>query len=475
MYKRILSFGTLVLTFAALFMSCEKETTDMQIPQRPEVVSSESKLRDSVYYYTHYFYLWQDKLPAAFPTSQYKTADLVLEELKTYARDPQGQVLDRFSFLDRSGSVNREIQQGQLGNFGFDMRYLNDHDLYIKRVYPGSPAHSAGLRRGWKILEVNGVTDLSVDEMEKDGFEFLFGALNAGVINLKLQNPAGAAVVVQLQSGSYSFDPVLATTVLPAGGDKIGYLAFDSFISPSLVQSSLTTIFGQFQTENVKSVIVDLRYNGGGDVATANYISNMLVPSSANSQLMNKYLINATLTMEGWGFFMFYPEVFEKTNSLEVDKVYFLVTNSTASASELLINNLKPYMDVVLIGDSRTFGKPVGYFGWDIMGVDLYAVSFQTFNAQNEGSYFDGMAPNVLTLDDVSRNFGDPQESMIAQALHHHQHGIFQPGSISMGRPDIPFRRYSKYQSGNQILESRSNKSMFDFTKTKLPESVLIK
>jgi len=478
--------GILALFAGLAMISCEKESSHLVMPQRPQVgagpggdpdyeyyrYSSEGKLRDSVYFYTYYFYLWQDQLPWSFPTHNYWTAEGVLNALKSYAKDPVGQPIDRYSFLDREGTINQEIQQGYTGSFGFDIRYYTEEALYIKLVDEGSPAYNAGLRRGWQLTEVNGRRDLSLSSMEQDDFEFLFRALyDAPGIQLKAKNPAGQELSFNLQKAIYNIRPILAHQIFDAGGEKVGYFAFNMFVTNALIRSQVDNIMSQFSAAGVKKLIVDLRYNGGGDVATANYITNLLAPASANNQLMNDYVINNTLWNEGWGFFIFYPEYFNKTNSLDPDRVYFLVTNGTASASELLINNLTPYMDVKLIGDGNTYGKPVGYFGWDIMGVDLYAVSFQTLNANNFGDFYNGMPVDQYARDGLNKDFGDPQEEMTAHALYHVQHGTFP--AVSGAGLDMSTSARIRTRDNpdmNKRLDHRSPKAMFDFRKVKKDE-----
>src|SRR5690606_13444964 len=159
-------------------------------------------------------------------------------------------------------------------------------------------------------------------------------------------------------------------------------------------------------------VIVDLRYNGGGAVITAEYMSNMLVPVSANDKLMYSYEINKEMEADGWKDIpdFFTPVNFEKTNSLNLNRIYFLVTaGSTASASELLINNLNPLMETMLIGEMHTYGKPVGFFPWEILNTDLYVVSFKTVNTNGYGDYFNGLTVDFNVGDDVSKNWGDPE------------------------------------------------------------------
>lgn len=474
-----------VVLLGICLSACEKTHTDVVMPERPHVgedpdnpdqyydyvrYSAEGRLRDSVYLYTYYFYLWQDQLPTSYPTHQHRRAEEVLEAMKGYARDGQGRLLDRFSFLDREGTIRAELQHGLLGSFGFDVRYYTETDLYIKKVDLGSPAYQAGLRRGWQVTEVNGRRDLSLASMEQDNYSFLFGALYGSSIDLKVRNPLGEEIPVRLHAAVYPYKPIITHRIFDLGTKKVGYMALDAFVTNQLIKHDLDAIMNSFHAAGVQQVIMDLRYNGGGDVATANYITNLLAPSTAHSRLMNYYVINNTLRGEGWDLFLFAPTYFQKTNALELDRVYFLVTNGTASASELLINNLTPYMDVQLIGDNHTYGKPVGYFGWDIMGVDLYAVSFQTLNAQHEGQYFDGLPVDKTVRDDLSRDFGDPDEWMTAEALHHALHGSYTahtPLHLGLG-PAYGQRALSPrrgMEDLNQGLETRLRREMFDFRK----------
>ncbi len=453
-----------------ILSGCEKDIIAIPELERPDTgPSSESRMRDSVYLYTYYFYLWQDKLPPSFQTGQHRNAESVLESLKSYAVDPLGKAYDRFSFLDRYGAVNQEIQQGHLGSFGFDVRYLTQDDLYIKRVHEGSPAYAAGIRRGWKVLEINGRTALDLASMEQDDFAFLFQALDGENIRLRLENPAGGQLSITLSRKLYALNPVLSTEIWEVGGRKIGYFAFDSFLSLSLIKGQLDQAFNYFSSNGVEQLIVDLRYNGGGDVSTATYLTNLIAPVSTHGTLMSYYNINQTLKHEGWDLFLFGPQYFNKQNSLELDKVYFLVTGGTASASELLINNLTPHMDVVLVGDSETYGKPVGYFGWDIMGTDLYAVSFQTLNSLGYGDYFSGMPVDKLVHDDVSRDFGNVDEAMIAQAIFHATNGYFPsttPLQMSSGNRSLRQRMGPpNTQELNHALDRNEFKAMFDFSK----------
>src|SRR5690606_37856248 len=132
-------------------------------------------------------------------------------------------------FLDGWGTVDAEIQQGYAGSFGFDVRYNNDTDLYVKKVDSGSPAYQFGIRRGWQIVRINGTGDLSLSSMEQDNFAFLFGALDAEEISLVLRKPDGSEVSAALQRANYQLQPIMSQKIYNVAGKKVGYFAFDIF------------------------------------------------------------------------------------------------------------------------------------------------------------------------------------------------------------------------------------------------------
>ena len=459
-------------------VGCNRETVmpELERPTRPD--TEEALLKDSVYYFTHGFYLWQADLPDWFSdirnhTRQYNSADAVLDALKGYARDEAGNPYDRFSFLDRWGTVDAEIQQGYAGSFGFDVRYNNDTDLYVKKVDAGSPAYRLGIRRGWQIVELNGTGDLSLSSMEQDNFAFLFGALDANEIDLVLRKPDGEEVSVSMQRGNYQLQPIMNRRIYSVGGKKVGYFMFDMFVStlddrgnPTYVKGQLDELVEQFETEGVQELIVDLRYNGGGAVATAEYLSNLLAPAAVGDGLMYTNKVNRGLEafLRSYGVRIDFSDVhFNKAKNLDLDRIYFLVTEGTASASELLINNLRPHVDVKLIGEHATYGKPVGFFNWNILGVDLYAVSFQTFNSVGYGDYFSGLPVDKVVIDDLTKDFGDAAEDMVAEALYYAENGRFstntqnQQSGARIGASGKQSRRI------NRVLDRHGPKGMYAF------------
>ena len=140
--------------------------------------------------------------------------------------------------------------------------------------------------------------------------------------------------------------------------------------------------------------------------------------------------------------------------SLNISRVFFIVSNNTASASELLINNLKPYLDVKLIGPSNTHGKPVGFFPVPVGDWYVFPVSFRTVNKNNEGSYFNGIALDNKTVDGLDKNWGDVNEACLASALTFINGGSYRVGSSQDGT----YRVDPVVEKSNSVLDGPSFK-----------------
>ncbi|RFM34748.1 hypothetical protein DXN04_14830 [Chitinophaga silvisoli] len=258
----------------------------------------------------------------------------------------------------------------------------------------------------------------------------------------------GTTGTVNLSKTNYTTNPVLKTSILSAGSQKVGYLAYSRFSVLSSSQAPLESAFSTFATAGVTALIIDLRYNGGGYTQTAEELINLIAPSTLNDKTMYTEYFNDLLqngkatilkqqlyldangnTVDYNGHKATYADLdysisgntysFRKVGSLNtVKQVIFIVSGNTASASELVINSLKPYLPVKLVG-SQTYGKPVGFFGVKIDTYTVYMSNFYMQNANGDGDYFQGMAPDIAASDDVTHDFGDVNEHCIAAALNY--------------------------------------------------------
>lgn len=474
-FGKLGKIGALIGLLLAIW-SCSKDTPmpSRTIPVRGgEGSGNEERLKQLLYENMYYDYLWQDQLPSTFAVEQYPNADAVLERLMSYATDLNGERYDRFSFLDRSGVINRELQEGILGSFGFDVRYNNDTDLYVKSVYRGSPADRAGIDRGWRILAINGNRNLDHATQEIDNYRGLYEALDAQNIDLVLQTPNEEEVFISLTRGNFTLHPIIVDSVYTVGAKRVGYFVFDSFIStlteqntPSYVNTEISNLLSRFEQQDISELIIDLRYNGGGALVTVESLANLMVPQSGDGRQMFSFVVNDSLKRddanreEKW----WEPVNFNKTNNLNLQRIYFLVTEGTASASELLINSLKPYVEVKVIGEDRTYGKPVGFSAVNLLGNDLYAVSFQTFNAEGYGDYFQGIPADYVSYDELSIPFGDQRDPLLLQGLHYAEYGTFNSAPLSRllsneRRSPTTLRR----KGLNHKLDQRGLKDLFHF------------
>ncbi|MES2111538.1 MAG: S41 family peptidase [Bacteroidota bacterium] len=526
-------FYLLIILSAGFISSCKKDkkttgggTTD---PTHPSKNGTTIQLaQDSIWLYAKENYLWNDQLPtyADFkPRSFTNAAPLTalsneMDALSQYAINPAtskpyeyykydpGRA--KYSFIDdgtETGALN-----GVKGDFGFDYNYNAVDDIRFIYVYPGSPAALAGIRRGYQITSVNQRTSISYDGVSGghtygDGsgsnLNFVYNAVfNSGNITLIIKRPDGTTFTASLSTNTYTVNPVLKDTVYDVGGGrKIGYFVFNSFTSDANADPKIDAVMNKFATANVTDVVVDLRYNGGGYVSTAEYIDNYLVPTAKNGSLMYTTTFNSILSSNKETLLgnqkrrddsgnlyslkdidysqnsQFNKPNFVKKGSLNLGHIFFIVTGSTASASELTINNLRPVVDVQLIGE-QSYGKPVGFFDIEINKYTMFTPEFETKNSAGQGGYYDGMTPGtggyngINDFDDFTVEFGDPSEALLAHAINFVKTGTFgAPKKVIQSLSADNSKTFSLAASHDKSIELNKHKfqgMLFNFKKVTL-------
>jgi carboxyl-terminal processing protease len=457
----------LVIVCSALYLaSCKKDKPE-EINKPPLEGTAFDKIKDSVFLYAKEVYLWNDALPsyAQFnprgftgsselsilqkeldALSQYKINPLTG---KPYEFDADNPGEAKYSFID-NGETS-DVLAGNAGDFGFGIRYHSVNDLRVRYVYKDSPAAKKSIRRGDQITSINGRTNL-VGSLQSN-IDFINVAMAGKNLAVTLKRQDGTSYDVNITRGFYSFNPVLKDTVISVSGKKIGYLVFNTFTDPDNATVYLDRAFERFTAQAITDLVVDLRYNGGGYVTTAEYLTNLIVPPAKNGSLMYNTHYNSTLTSgkaeilkNQWrinpenGKPYNYGQLdfslagnatsFSKIGSLNINRVFFIVTGATASSSELTINNLLPVMNVQLVG-STTYGKPVGFFDIKIGKYELYIPEFETRNSAGKGGYFNGMTPGsaqypgFAAADDVTKEFGDPKEKLFGSVINFINRGSY--------------------------------------------------
>ena len=360
-------------------------------------------------------YLWYNQIPENFNAKAYDDPDEIMTAIRQYSNEPGfAEPVDHYSFAIKKAEWDK-ISAGEATDFGLNVFFLSDGDLRVRAVEKESPAGIAGIRRGWRITKIAGSTNIVASNADFV-VEKVYESNNTA---FTFELPGGETRDITLTAATYQEQPLYLDTVYADAGKKTGYLVFNSFLGDvENVTNSFSPVFQKFVDENVTDVIVDLRYNGGGYVSLQQTLANYLVKSSVNGSIMMTEQFNDKRTSDNE------TTMFQKRGSLDINNIYFIVSDNTASASELLINNLKPYMNVKLVGET-TYGKPVGFYGIPVSDWLIFPVSFKSINGMGEGNYFEGMPVDKEVADGLNKDWGDTNESALAATLSHIRTGSF--------------------------------------------------
>ncbi|MFP5080990.1 S41 family peptidase [Pedobacter sp. JCM 36344] len=445
---------------------------------------------DSLFLYAKEIYFWNESLPSydtyeprkynilsAAPTKSITQVNLEnnlfnLVKSSGSADFVSGSSFPKYSYIQdinnanptpTSASPNDQASVDLEGN-GNDIgiyrisavgQSATEYRLYISAVFENGPAAKQGLTRGAYITHINGTPIGTVDNGSIAASEVtlinstIYG--NPASIQLLGVKTDGNSFDVTLNKTSYKSSPIYKSNVLTAGSKKIGYLAYARFSNSSNSIAALNAIFEDFASKGVTDLIVDLRYNGGGYVSTAEHLVNLIAPSTAsgvmyiehyNNNLKNRKTTDASILknqplldandkvqLKANGTLITYADIdysianntnnFAKKGGLgNVKNIVFLVSGGTASASELVINSLRPQMTVTLVGKT-TYGKPVGFFPIKLENrYDVYLSLFETKNALGVGGYYNGMPADIDGGSDLGNyDFGNPLDGYLAKAL----------------------------------------------------------
>lgn len=444
MKKIIMMLGAL----GVLFSSCEKEETNFnnnvsESTEKPtqSANNEELEIEDFIYKGMNEIYLYKAEVPELaddyFASSDQKYSYLENfnspEELFTTLTYSE----DRFSFITDDYESLENKFQGISGSTGmkFGLGRINGTNNvfgYLQYILPGTSAEEAGLTRGTVFTEVNG-QKLTLSNYQRlldaDSFNINIGRIVDGSLQMTDQT-------VNLTDDPYTSNPIYIAKTFNIENRRIGYLMYNSFIGD--FDDELNAAFGEFKAEGISELILDLRYNGGGSVESAVDLASMVTGQYEGEVFMK----------EQWN--KKYQEHFESTdperlvnrfdskirtgetiNHLNLNKVYILTTNATASASELVINGLTPYIDVVQVGATTTGKFQASVTLYDspdfskknINDNHTYAIQplvFKSINAQGISDYTNGLAPDIQYSENLGNlgTLGDPDEPLLQIALN---------------------------------------------------------
>ena len=428
MQLRKLLIGFLIIGI----MSCNKTVTSLPetvvkpvVDNTPVTKFTNADINTWIHENMSAYYLWPDKMPALASTN---TSSNPMDYFYSILYDYK--TTDRFSWIDSSSAnlINQLNGINTVLGIRVSPFYTDDTKanvaLVLAYVLKGSPAEKSGLKRGDIILSVDdkAITSSNYNSVLQN--QTL--KLGLGDYNNKVFSSSGKSVTVtkvELQT-----NPILKDTVINWAGKKVGYFAYLQFLSS--FDDSLRAVFGRFKQQGVNELVIDLRYNGGGYVSSSDLLTNLMVKDIASrvDKVMNKRQYNDAYTREvikQYGASALVTNFKMESNNIgSLNRVFFLTSTGTASASELIINNLKPFMNVILIGE-HTYGKNVGSFTitdntkrWNY---GLQPITFKILNALDQSDYgsVNGFLPDYALADDLLpyKLLGDPNETYLNKAL----------------------------------------------------------
>ena len=333
-----------------------------------------------------------------------------------------------FTYVTSIAEENAFLNSGATAGFGIRLSYDSSASrVYILDAFEGAPALAAGIDRGAELLAI-GTSSSNLQTVSS-----LFAQGGAGAVSnalgpstagtsrvLRFRNAAGVETTTTISKADFAIQPVsprFGVQIIDNGGTSTGYVNLRTFIDSA--EPQLRDAFQQFRNAGVTELVIDLRYNGGGLVRTAELFADLLGRDRFANQVQgvtrfraSKSANNETRTFQS------------QPQSIAPTRIAFITTGNSASASELVINAMIPYLDadMALVG-SDTFGKPVGQIGLDRTACDdrLRIVAFATENADGNANYFDGLASSLTNscqaADDINLPLGDPGEASTARAL----------------------------------------------------------
>jgi carboxyl-terminal processing protease len=439
---------TAYLVLLLVLGSCNKND---ELTPVDDAVKLEKPINDFIWKGMNSWYNWQTNVPDlantkdddrdAYYTYLNSTADpedffysLLFDEGHT----------DRFSWIvDDFVALNNSFQ-GITKSFGIRLQAVQintagDIIFYVRYVAPGSPADVAGIKRGDIINALDGIV------LNASNYDATVSKLSNETVTFSIVTESGTLIANKtIMATVISEDPIYLKKVFTdINGKKVGYLVYNGFRSS--YNDELNAAFAYFKNEGIQELILDLRLNGGGSVLTSAYLASM-IDALAGTETFAKLTFNAKHTNQNSSYtFLNTLNVYDangtKTGEQSINrltgitKLYVLASGSTASASEMIINGLKPFMPVKVIG-TTTYGKNVGSITlYDSPSSDytsessansahLYAMQpivFKIFNKLDQSDYTLGFVPDIEVKEYQYWNailpFGDENEVVLKAAL----------------------------------------------------------
>lgn len=422
------------------------ETTNQDTDDTAISLEGELQISDFVWEGLNQYYYWQEEVP--------NLADSKTSDEKAYAQfisdnsDPDtffDSLLhenDRFSWIQDDYEELENLLQGIYATngveFGLTLACSNCDEVvgYVKYILEGSDAVGKNIQRGDFFSGVNGIT------LTRNNYrELLFGDALTYTLNMaEVQNGAIVTNGIEVnltKEENFETNPIQVSRTIQTSAGKVGYIMYNQFVGEK--SPELNQVFGDLKSQGIAELILDLRYNGGGSVRNCIELASMITGQFDN-EIFSKEQWNSKLEaflIERYGaesltdrFVNRLAENDEAINSLNLNRVVIIATSESASASELLINSLSPYIDVIHLGE-QTVGKNVGsitvYDYIDNEGTKnpdhkyaMQPIVLKIANREDYADYANGLEPDNPIEEDITNLgiLGNTEEPLLATAIN---------------------------------------------------------
>jgi len=444
----------ITLLTSSLFISCSEDQDDLDSIKPGDGNGRDLTVENFVYRGLNEIYLYKSFVPE-LADNYFENQAAKNDYLDNYATpedlfyDGLTASQDKFSFIvdDYIALENSFSGISKTTGMNYNLSYISSgsDDLlgFVRYVLPGTSAEDEGIKRGDLFTKVNGT------QLTADNYQALLASptVTISLAALDGNNLSDTGVTKTLTNAEYNTNPVFIKNILDVDGTKVGYLMYNSFTRD--YDAKLNEAFGEFQAAGITELILDLRYNGGGDVRTATDLAAMITGQFPGEIFMKeewneKYQAYYESTEERRESLLnrFNTKIRsgENINSLNLSRVFVLTTLRSASASELIINGLEPYIDVVQVGDKTTgkFTASVTLYDSPNFGRNnantthkyaLQPLVLKSVNAAGISDYVNGLEPDHLIKENIRSlgTLGDVNEPLLKAALE-----VLQGNKISL-------------------------------------------
>lgn len=385
------------------------------------------------------YYLFHDQVD---PNADANSADSPEAFIQSLRVTPN----DTFSYVTDESTYTAFFSEGETMGYGWNFARDSDDALLFSLINPGSPLAEAGVLRGDELLSINDISMDDFSQLSSQARQDIIGTGNdVRTITLTIASAGSANREVTVTRAVFSLQTVLDAQVIQRNGANVGYLHFYQFINNS--SAELEQAFATFNAADVSELVIDLRFNGGGRIAIANELASYVVGDGHTNDVFTTFAYNDKY--QDRNVSVYFQQMLD---SLSLGRVFVLQSENTCSASELVVNSLRPFIEVVTVG-STSCGKPYATSPNIACGKVVNALEIDLLNASGTGGYFDGIAADCPVSENVRLPLGDASEPLLGTALNYIDTGScgFMARQLGSDGHSLTVEFKDDWQGGNSL------------------------